>query len=271
VTRRTHEHMVDHFAIGLAEFRAGRYAQSARHFREALEEDPDDPRRWSFYGMALAHMGQGPEAEAALSRAVTIGPNDGEAWFHLGVARSLRSEWPEAVSAFRRAVGIIPKDMVAWHRLGVSLSEAGDREAASLAFERALVLSKEDGQTPPPTPGGIDNHLEETGTRADRPEAETWLSLALSLLRLGDSEGAVAAYERAYTIDPERARRSMFRPMMELLAATEGISRSPDGPEGPDEEDEDDEGEGGGRMPPRPKLDLPRPSTSETTPQMDVS
>jgi tetratricopeptide (TPR) repeat protein len=251
--------MVDHFAIGLAEFRQGRYHEAAEEFLAALEDDPDDPRRWSYLGMALAHLGQGAEAEAALNRAVTIGPEDGESWFHLGVARSLRSEWPEAVSAFRRAVGLLPRDMVAWHRLGVALSEAGDREAASLAFERALVLSREDGRTSAPALGAVDDHLDEAGARAERPEAETWLSLALSLLRLGDSEGAVAAYERAYTIDPERARRSMFRPMMELLAATEGINRGPElAPGG--EDDEEDEGEGGGRTPPRPQLDLPRPS-----------
>ena len=64
---------------------------------------------------------------------------------------------------------------------------------------------------------------------------ESWITLALSLLSLGDEEEAVAAYERAYTIDPERAGRSLFRPMLRLLTAAAGepLEDEPAAPERP--------------------------------------
>ena len=232
--------MTQQFDVGLAHFLREEWRPAAKAFEEVLREQPQEGRAWSFLGVALAHLGQGPAAEAALSRALALRPQDGEAWFHLGIARALRGEWSNSVSALRKAVALMPNDLIAWHRLGVALAEAGDADGASVAFERALVLSRETGEKVPERPGTVsgrppDSHLAEAGGREDSREAESWLSLALSLLSLGDEEEAVAAYERAYTIDPERAQRSLFRPMLRLLTAAEGrpLEEEPVPPTGP--------------------------------------
>jgi tetratricopeptide (TPR) repeat protein len=213
------------FEFGIHCFLRREYDQAVGVLQEVVRDDPSDAAAWSFYGMTLAHLGRAAEAEAALSRAVALAPKNGEAWFHLGVARSLRDEWPEAASAYRQAVSLAPTDLVAWHRLGVALAESGDEAAATSAFERALVLSRElpasDGPHLPVSAHRLDDHTEEPGDREGGREAKSWLDLALSLLSLGDQEEAVAAYERAYTLDPERARRSLFRPMLRLVNAVE--------------------------------------------------
>ncbi|HEV2316515.1 MAG TPA: hypothetical protein VGV89_02945, partial [Thermoplasmata archaeon] len=109
------------------------------------------------------------------------------------------------------------------------------------------VLSRETGSPEPEEPSmprtsaRPDPHLSEAGEREDPREAESWLSLALSLLSLGDEEEGVAAYERAYTIDPDRAQRSLFRPMLRLMTVAAGnpvddeepASEAPEGPEPP--------------------------------------
>jgi tetratricopeptide (TPR) repeat protein len=211
------------FDLGIHRFLSRQYEEAAGAFRDVLREDPNDAAAWSFYGMALAHLGRGADAEAALSRAVALAPQNEEAWFHLGVARSLREEWNDAASAYRRAVALAPEDVVAWHRLGVALAESGDEPGAAVAFERALVLSREvpsaDKGRPPQSPHRLDDHTDEAGVREGAREAKSWLDLALSLLSLGEQEEAVAAYERAYTLDPARARASLFRPMLRLVTA----------------------------------------------------
>jgi tetratricopeptide (TPR) repeat protein len=236
---------------------------AVKAFRESLWEDPRDARSWSFLGMALAHLGQGAEAESALSRALSLAPHDGEAWFHLGVARSLRGEWSEAVSAYRRAVAYLPEDLVAWHRLGVALAESGESEGATASFERALVLSRESGvplpaDLPRPTGKAVDDHLAESAEREDSREVESWLSLALSLLSLGDEEEAIAAYERAYTIDPARAQQSLFRPMLNLLTVAQGNPIDDEGPTPPGPSDEG----------PRPELPFSKPSGATRRPEI---
>ena len=230
---------------GVRHYERREYDLAQRAFLDVVRAAPDDAGAWSYYGICLAHLGRAREAEGALSRAVQLAPSNAEAWFHLGVARSLREEWGLASLAFRRSVALTPDDLVAWHRLGVSLAESGDEGGASAAFERALVLSR-DGSGPDGAPRGLpppaeDDHVEETGEREGSREAKSWLELALSLLTLGEEEEAVAAYDRAYTLDPDRASRSLFRPMLKLLTAVEGAgSAEPaaaetplSGPEGP--------------------------------------
>jgi tetratricopeptide (TPR) repeat protein len=234
------------FDLGVHHFLRREYDVALRSFRDVVREQPTDAGAWSYYGICLAHLGQAMEAEGALSRAVALLPTNAEAWFHLGVARSLREEWGLAALAYRRSVALVPEDLVAWHRLGVALAESGDETGASAAFERALVLSR-GGATAEVNPRSSthaagDDHVEETGEREGSREAKSWLELALSLLTLGEEEEAVAAYDRAYTLDPQRAVRSLFRPMLKLLTAVEGAAAEqsagdgaalPGRPEGP--------------------------------------
>jgi tetratricopeptide (TPR) repeat protein len=214
------------FDLGVHHFRQREYDVARRAFREVVREEPNDPGAWSYYGICLAHLGQAMEAEGALSRAVALAPSNADAWFHLGVARSLREEWGTAALAYRRAVALTPDDMVAWHRLGVALAESGDETGASTAFERALVLSRDstgpESGARSSSRAASDDHVDETGEREGAREAKSWIELALSLLSLGEEEEAVAAYDRAYTLDPDRASRSLFRPMLKLLTAVEG-------------------------------------------------
>ncbi len=213
--------MTQQYRLGVQHLLKREYDRAASAFGEVVRDDPNDASAWSSYGLALTHLGKAPEAELALSKAVALSPRNGEAWFHLGVARSLQDEWGDAVNAYRHAVALEPEDLIAWHRLGVALAESGDPKAASAAFERALVLSR----TVPtaalpetvPAPPRADDHSEEGGEREGDREAKSWLDLALSLLALGEEDEAVAAYERAFTLDPERAARSLFRPMLKLL------------------------------------------------------
>jgi tetratricopeptide (TPR) repeat protein len=221
------------FDLGVHYLLQKEHERAVKAFQEVLRDEPLNARAWSYLGMAQAHLGRASEAESSLSRAIALAPQNAEAWFHLGVARSLRSEWPEAASAYRHAVALVPEDLVAWHRLGVALAESGEEDSASAAFERALVLSRETGERPleeaiRSTESG-DAHLAEVGEKETAREARSWIDLALSLLSLGEEDEAVAAYERAYTLDPERAAKSLFRPMLQLVAAAASSDPSESG------------------------------------------
>ena len=217
--------MSQQFRVGVQHLLHKEYDRAVTAFSDVVRESPNDAQAWSHYGLALTHLGRAAEAELALSRAVALAPRNGEAWFHLGVARALQDEWSDAASAYRRAVALEPDDLVAWHRLGVALAESGEEPSASVAFERALVLSRDvseaAGPASPAETARTDDHSEEGGDREGAREAKSWLDLALSLLALGDEDEAIAAYERAYTLDPERATRSLFRPMLRLMHAVE--------------------------------------------------
>jgi Flp pilus assembly protein TadD len=245
------ESVTREFDVGLELFARKEYSRATKAFEEVLLGDPHHARAWSYLGICLAHMGRAPEAEQALQRALQIAPNNGEGWFHLGIAQCLEADWPRAAETFRHAAALMPHDMAAWHRLGVALAESDDIEGSAAAFERALILSRETGtvdRTLRHPHGSGDDHLSEPGEREGPKEAESWISLALSLLTLGDVEEAVAAYERGFSVDPDRARHSMFRPMLKLLTATSDGSAQ----DLPGDRAFDDAPESPIRPPPRP-------------------
>jgi len=266
-SRRRVPGVTQRFDLAVHYFLRRDYESAVAAFRDVVRDRPTDTAAWAYFGISLAHLGRAAEAEDALSRAIALSPENSEAWFHLGVARSLRDEWASAAQAYRRAVALAPGDMVAWHRLGVALAESGDEPSASAAFERALVLSRElpsaepaEELRAPPLPvtpslrALPDDHLTETGEREGAREAKSWLDLALSLLSLGDEEEAVAAYERAYTLDPDRARRSLFRPMLKLLTAVQEGPGGAEALEGPLPNDPRSRPEPPRRPPSRPEV-----------------
>jgi hypothetical protein len=57
----------------------------------------------------------------------------------------------------------------------------------------------------------------------------------MSLLSLGEEEEAVAAYERALSLDADTAHRSLFRPMLRLVTVAAGhpVDDEPMGPLSP--------------------------------------
>ncbi len=244
------------YDIAVSYFLRGNFERAAAAFAALVRTTPADARCWSYLGMCYAHLDRGADAEQCLSKAIELGADDPQSWFHLGVARGMRAEWPRAVSAYRYAVALAPDDLVAWHRLGVALAESGDEPGSRAAFERSLVLSRETGEAPAEAPvddEAPDDHLSEPAEPDAGREAASWLDLALSLLSLGEEDEAIAAYERAATLDPERARSSLFRPMLTLVASAARPGEEADtGPHG-------DRRPGPGPTPPGPDRSQRRP------------
>ncbi|MCI4367685.1 MAG: tetratricopeptide repeat protein, partial [Thermoplasmata archaeon] len=74
--------MSQRFDLGVHFTLRGEHDRAVRAFEEVVKDEPFNPRAWSYLGMALAHLGRGAEAEASLSRALSLVPANGEAWFH---------------------------------------------------------------------------------------------------------------------------------------------------------------------------------------------
>ena len=192
------------FDVGLELFARKEYARAAKAFEEVLFGDPHHARAWSYLGISLAHMGRAGDAEQALQRAIRIAPSNGECWFHLGVAQGLEADWARAAERF----GTRPRSC----RRTWPPGSAGGGVGGSWRHrrQRRRVRTCVD---PLPRHGAVersihhlrgssDDHLLQPGRRERPEEAESWISLALSLLTLGDVEEAVAAYERGYSVDP---------------------------------------------------------------------
>ena len=135
------------------------------------------------YDVALGELANGHPAAAvsALKRALALDPNLAPAHFHLGMALRDLVRPDEAESAFRDALRIDPSYAEAHRNLGELLQDRGRLEEARDCFESALRVAR--GMAP------VGLHM--------RLGAVRW--------KLGDSVGALAAFEQSVKESPDSA------------------------------------------------------------------
>jgi protein O-GlcNAc transferase len=160
--------------LGALEGQRGYATEAAQHLARACELEPQIAIFQHNLGEALRQLGQLPQAEAALRRAVELDQGLVPAWDSLiamiqtahgqalGVRDARRAEllatelsrmannkgnaWlargdlAQAIGAYRQALSIRPDYPLAWSNLGNSLRQAGQINEAEAACRRAIAL-----------------------------------------------------------------------------------------------------------------------------------
>ena len=126
----------DNFTLGLAHHRAGRLDDAARHYRKALEADPDFPG--ALLNLAVLCMGlqKYDEAFSLFERARARDPDNASILVNLGNLSQLRGDPAEAERCYRAALAAKPDLAEAHVNLG-NLFFKQDRPDAAAAFFRA--------------------------------------------------------------------------------------------------------------------------------------
>ena len=109
---------VAHANKGLAHWELQEYEAALRHYRMALQMDPNNAVVLRGAGEVLNRLGRYDEALPILRRAVAARPGYGKAYTALGVSCFNLGSWLEAYRALRRAAEIDPTDKVALLGLG---------------------------------------------------------------------------------------------------------------------------------------------------------
>jgi tetratricopeptide (TPR) repeat protein len=116
---------------------AGKLADAATAYREALRLDPDRPPILSSMGWCLAHAGQHLEALAVLEKALVLDPLDVMAWAAKGWSLACLKRLHEALRALEEATGLDPHHAEAWRTRGWCLERLGLDGEAMRAFRQA--------------------------------------------------------------------------------------------------------------------------------------
>ena len=101
------------YADGRVALQAGRYADAARHFEDALARDPD--RLDALMGLGIARYREGKLAEAVadLSRVVTRQPSSETAHLYLALAYLRGGRIPDAEATLTRLLALAPQPRLA--------------------------------------------------------------------------------------------------------------------------------------------------------------
>ncbi len=172
-------------------------AEMQRLYEEILQSVPNNERALAGKAAAQAWQGHYEEAQQTYRQAVELNPSNVDTWVGLGHSHAWAGEYSDAHTAFHRALRIDPRNISARKGIAYAYFWAGDAELALESFEVAQSLAKGDSEI-----------------------AE---SSGLASLSLGRTRDAVAYFDHALALDPQRvsaraARRSAFlsAPAVEL-------------------------------------------------------
>lgn len=162
-------------------------------------------------GRALLAAGRASEAVAPLRAVADRAPGDLATHRSLAEAHAQTKSWPESARVYREAAAIDPRDLASW--MGIARAEAAQKnwEAASVAAGMALAVDPRSG-------GSWRVRGEISDAQARWADAARAYEMAIDLEapgsgadhralgnareEQGDRVGALAAYERARSLDP---------------------------------------------------------------------
>jgi Tfp pilus assembly protein PilF len=138
---------------GIAAFRAGDMTEATQHFREAVDDDEQDPTARLYLGRVYRRLNRHAEAGDQLQRAATLAPRDPDIRRELGyLFLDLRS-FDASVRQFEQAVELEPGEEANWIGLVRAMRLGGDPRAEETlarapAAARALLAQDDENATP---------------------------------------------------------------------------------------------------------------------------
>ncbi|MDX2309394.1 MAG: tetratricopeptide repeat protein [Hyphomicrobium sp.] len=204
------------FEAGVAAQIAGRTADAERHYRAVLAAEPAHAGALANLGALCRASGRPVEALELLRRAAETPSPSFDVLYNFGNALAAIGETEEAIGILRRAHDLEADNTRVALRLGLLLADAGNaREAAAILLGAVRRLKHDD----PGLANGnalprVAAFLFESGDRdasiplfeaiaAKRPaSAEAQFNLAVAQMRVSLHDAALAAYRRAYALDP---------------------------------------------------------------------
>lgn len=157
----------------------GDHVEAREAFETAVDRAPSDPDAILGRGLTRAATGDVALAVEDFRRAAELAPNDAEPLLALGDLQRDVGDYADAVSTYREAIDREDADAASWLKLGNALVLTEDYENAVTAFREAIDRSPE--------------------------LAAAHNGLGASLMHAPDAtlaEGAEAALEHAFTLDP---------------------------------------------------------------------
>jgi protein O-mannosyl-transferase len=126
--------------LGVQLRNAGRYAEAAARFREALRINPEYADAHYNLGSLLAVLGESEAAAVHLREAIRIDPADADAHANLGLIYSAAGRSEDALRHVREVALLRPADADAHYNLGNALARLGRNEEALAAYREAIRL-----------------------------------------------------------------------------------------------------------------------------------
>jgi len=131
---------------GIDLYRAGRYQDALKEFKDAIDRDPKNAALYNNYGLACMALGKKNEAEASYEKALELAPGYPEALNNYGALKDLRADHGGAVKLYEKALSIRPDYIEAHLNIAIALEKLERYGQALTHYQRYSELNQ--GQLP---------------------------------------------------------------------------------------------------------------------------
>jgi arylsulfatase A-like enzyme/Flp pilus assembly protein TadD len=123
-------------AYGIALADLGQLPEAVQQFQRALEIDRTNATAYQNLGIVALRAGDLVRAEEYLNRALRLSPELALALNSLGVVHARKNDFPRAIDAWRRAVAADPRQFDAMFNMGLVAMNSGQRDVAREALSK---------------------------------------------------------------------------------------------------------------------------------------
>ena len=110
--------------------------------KRSVDENPNDPKRWYLYALALGDEGMHQEAIDVFSQALCSFPFDAELHFGRGRKHIILRQYDRALADLTAAICLDPWIYSHWYYRGVVYNLSGDYENALRDFQSAMAITE---------------------------------------------------------------------------------------------------------------------------------
>ncbi len=200
--------------LGVLRRAQGKPVEAEDLFRRSLAARPDQPHVWHNLGNLLRIEGRVDDGIEALREAIRLKSNYAECWFNLGIAYYVKRALEDAEKAYRQALKLQPNYAMAKQNLAVVLNDMMRPREAEAILLQALAAGTRDRSVM----AGFHHNLaisaklqrryldslrmfeQAQAIMPEMPQIDYNRGNLLQLL--GGDEDAIAAYNRAVTVEP---------------------------------------------------------------------
>jgi tetratricopeptide (TPR) repeat protein len=154
-----------HVNLGVLKAALGQSADAERHFREALQDAPNNPVSYTYFARWLKSIGRTEEARLLAERATELSPADidahalltdlaaeraatpsapmpvtPEGWLALSVGQCKAGRYEDCIRSSEHALQLRPADAAAFNNICAAENALGNYASAADACEHALAL-----------------------------------------------------------------------------------------------------------------------------------
>jgi eukaryotic-like serine/threonine-protein kinase len=174
---------LDHYDLGRAHLRAGRFAAAEIDFQRVLERRPQDFWPNFYQGLCAYRLGQFHDADAAFRTCIALAPNSAECYYNRARAAESLGRGDQALGDYSRALELDPVLTAALINRGILAYKSQKNDAAIADFRDALHSASD-----------------------SRTQGLIHFNLALAYMARGDRASALASVEKALACGHHAAR-----------------------------------------------------------------